>query len=91
MSLAQLQQDRADRARRRRALLVAEMAAATTEPEPYAVAPLDSSGTRWTVVTPDATERIRPEQDWTLTVARFAAAALTALPKAAVQFEWVAV
>jgi hypothetical protein len=91
MSLAQLQQDRADRARRRRALLVAEMLQRTTEPEPYAVAPLDSSGTNWTVVSPDATERIRPKQPWNLVMATLAAVGLTGVPEAAVQFEWVAV
>jgi hypothetical protein len=88
MSLAQLQQDRADRARRRRAELVAEMAGAVTEPEPYAVAPL---GDHWTVVSPDATERIQPKQPWDLVMATLAAVGLTAVPEAAVQFEWVAV
>lgn len=87
-SPADFEQDRADRARRRRALLIAEMLQRSTEPEPYAVAPL---GDHWTVVSPDATKRIRPKQDWNLVMATLAAVGLTGVPEAAVQFEWVAV
>lgn len=158
MSLAQFERDRADRARRRRARLIAEMAAASAsiqrgtrvtyigpngpvampgdtgtvvgtvsvapgridqtlfevtwdegawlagstsccwpteleilsaapEPESYAVAPL---GDGWTVVNPDATERIRPKQDWSLVMATLAMVGLNAMPGVAAQFEWVA-
>jgi hypothetical protein len=87
MSLAQLQQDRADRARRRRALLVAEMAAVVTEPEPYAVAPL---GDHWTVVSPDAESVVTPT-DWSLVEAVAAAGWLNRGLSAPNQFAWAEV
>lgn len=54
--------------------------------EPYAVAPLDEG---WTIVTPDAMQRLdQPALD--LGAARFWAAAMTHEPSFAGQLAWVA-
>lgn len=78
--------DRAARARRRRARLLAEMAAAS-EPALYAVAPL---GDAWTVIEPSG-ERLIAPADWSYVEACAAAGWLNRGLSAPDQFDWAEV
>jgi hypothetical protein len=53
---------------------------------PFAIAPL---GDAWTVVNPDATERIAPVQTWSRAMADLVAVALTHGLGTPGQFRWV--